>query len=61
MAKKGTDWLYIAISEIAFYMFLYYAQILLNVASNLWISSLVLWVLLNLSIVFCPVLNPRRK
>ena len=56
---KTKEWIYIIISEVAFYAFLYYAQYLLNVSANLWVSSLILWVLINVSIVFCPVINPR--
>ncbi len=45
------------ISEIAFFASLYYAQILLNVKGNLWITSLILWILINISIMHCPVLH----
>lgn len=51
---KGINW---AISEVAFFAFLYYAQSLLNVRGNLIVSSLILWILINVSIIFCPVLN----
>lgn len=50
-------WLYTAISEISFYIFLYYFQYLLGVDGNLWFSAAILWILINVSIVLCPVLN----
>lgn len=61
MVKDTKFWIYTVISELAFYAFLYYLQILLNVQANLWVSSLILWVLMNLSIVFCPVLDSCMK
>jgi hypothetical protein len=54
----GKIWTYTIISEVAFYAFLYYVQMLLGVGGNLWVSSIILWILLNLSIVLCPVINP---
>lgn len=57
MDKQTKFWVYTIIAEVSFYAFLYYVQMLLKVDADLWVSSLVLWVLLNLSIVFCPVLN----
>ena len=53
--SKFQNWLYTAIAEVSFYFLLYYIQTLLEVAGNLWVTSLILWALANLSIVFCPV------
>lgn len=59
--KRSNESLHWAISEIALYAFLYYVQFLLGVETNLWLSSLILWILLNLSIVFCPVIRRCSK
>ena len=59
MAKAKKQGFHIVVSEAAFFAFLYYAQLLLKVEGNLWLSSLILWALLNLAIIFCPVLNKR--
>jgi hypothetical protein len=48
-----------AIAEIAFFAFLYYAQYLLKVEANLWISSLILLVLANIALAYCPVLGKK--
>lgn len=42
------------VAEVAFFAFLYYVQDLLKIEGNLWISSLVMFVLLNVSILACP-------
>ena len=47
------------IAEIAFFAFLYYVQYLLKVEANLWISSLILLVLANIALAFCPVLGKK--
>lgn len=49
------DWVYAAIAEVSFFAILYYAQYLLKVEGNLWISSLILWILINIAIILCPV------
>ncbi len=56
--KEGAYWV---VSEAAFYAFLFYIQVLLKVDGNLWVSSLVLWMLLNVSIIFCPVVRKCFK
>jgi hypothetical protein len=61
MADKTKDWTYGIISEVAFYAFLYYLLYLLNVGGNLWVSSLILWALMNISIVLCPVVRKCYK
>ncbi len=58
MANK---YAYGIISEISFFALLYYAQYLLNVDGNLWVSSLFLWVLSNISIAFCPAMGKCHK
>ncbi len=55
--SAGKEWFYGIVAETAFYAFLYYTQYLLGVEANLWVSSFVLWALLNISIVFCPLLR----
>jgi hypothetical protein len=57
-AKK---WIYGIVAEASFFLFLYYVQTLMEIEGNLWISSFVLWALLNLSIVFCPVVRRCYK
>ncbi len=61
MAGKTKEWAYGFVSEAAFFGFLYYAQYLLGVEGNLWLSSLILWLLLNISIVLCPVVRKCWK
>jgi hypothetical protein len=61
MTDKTKEWVYGLISEAALFTFLYYAQYLLKVQGNLWISSLILGVLLNISIVLCPVIRKCYK
>jgi hypothetical protein len=55
--NKNENMLYWIISELTFFAFLYYAQYLLKVEEPLWLSSFILWVLLNASIIFCPVIR----
>jgi len=61
MKKKIKEWGYGVISEVALFAFLYYVQYLLKVEANLWISSLILWVLLNIAIILCPVVRKCYK
>ena len=61
MSQQKNKMLAGAIAEIAFYAFLYYAQYLLKVEANLWISSLILLVLANIAVAYCPVLGNRCK
>ncbi len=61
MADKTKEWIYGIISEVSLFAFLYYLQYLLKVSGNLWLSSAILWVLLNLSIVLCPVIRKCYK
>lgn len=61
MNKHEKEWAYGILSEASFYAFLYYVQMLLNVEGDLWVSSLILWALMNLSIVFCPVVRKCYK
>ncbi len=64
MAKKQKSknvWLWI-ISEVAFYFFFWYALWLLEVdIVNLWAGALVLWILINASMLFCPVVKKCYK
>ncbi len=55
------EWVLGIISELAFFGFLFYVQMFLKVDGNLWISSVILWVLLNISIVLCPVFRKCHK
>ncbi len=59
--NKTKEWIYGIISEISFFAFLYYVQSLLKVGGNLWVSSLILWALINLSLMFCPVMGKCQK
>lgn len=61
MANKAKEWIYGLISEASLYFFLYYIQYLLRVTGNLWWSSVVLWILLNIAIVLCPVVRKCYK
>lgn len=55
------NWINWIISEVSFFAFLYYAQYLLDVGGNVLLSTLVLWILLNISIIFCPVIKSCYK
>jgi len=61
MAVSIKEWFYGIISEVSFYAFLFYVQVIFRAEGNLWISSLILWVLLNVSIVLCPVVRKCYK
>lgn len=61
MSGKTKEWAYTAVSEAAFFGFLYYAQYLLKVEGNLWVSSAILWILLNITIALCPVVRKYYK
>ena len=58
---KNNEGIYWIISEAALYFFLYYVQMLLNVQGNLWVSSLILGILINLAIVLCPIIRRCYK
>lgn len=60
-SSKKNEITYWIVSETAFYGFFYYIQYLLKIEGNLWISSLALWVLINISIIFCPVVRKCYK
>lgn len=55
------EWAYGIVAESSFFGFLYYAQYLLKVEGNLWLSSFILWSLMNLAIVLCPVVRRCYK
>lgn len=57
MTDRTKEWVYGIIAEASFFGFLYYVQYLLKVNGNLCISSAILWALLNVSIVLCPVVR----
>lgn len=59
--NKTKEFVYGVISEVSFFAFLYYVQYLFGVLGNLFLNSLVLWVLVNLSITFCPVVRRCYK
>ena len=60
--KEKTEWYtYGVLAEAAFFATLYYVQYLLSVEGNLWISTLILWVLINASIILCPVVRKCYK
>jgi hypothetical protein len=54
---QKAEWPHGIIAELSFFGFLYYAQYLLEVDGNLWISSAILWTFLNIAIFLCPVLR----
>ncbi len=59
--KTSEWWSYGILSEVAFYVLLYYGEMLLKVDGNLWWSALVLWVLANIAILSCPMLRKCSK
>lgn len=56
--KEKNNWI---VSEVSFFAFLYYVQHLLSVEGSLLLSTFILWSLLNLSIIFCPVVRGYYK
>jgi len=54
---SGKDWIWAAVSEAALYFFFVYAQYLVGVQTNIWLSSLVLLILINLCWFACPVMR----
>lgn len=67
MAKKSSICAYpgkpseYIIPEVAFYAATYYLLHVLNVEGNLWIKALILFVLINVAILTCPVMKACRK
>lgn len=57
MEYTNKDWFFIGLSEAALYAFFYYTLSVLGAAGNIWIHSLVLLVLINLSLFLCPVVK----
>jgi len=49
------------IPEIAFYASVYYLLHVLQVPGNLWVKSLVLFVLINVAMLTCPMMKARFK
>ena len=52
--SKACLWIHGIISQVAFFAFLFYLQYVLKVEGCLWLSTLILWVLLNISMMLCP-------
>ncbi len=61
MKEKTKNTIYSIIAELSFFGFLYYVQYLLKIEGNLFVSSAILWALLNISIVLCPVIKKCYK
>jgi hypothetical protein len=61
MDNKTKEWTYGLIAELSFFGFLYYVQYLLKVEGNLWVSSAILWSLLNIAISLCPIVRKCYK
>ena len=55
------EWFNYIIAELSLFIFLYYVKYLLSVNNNLWISSLILLILLNISIGLCPLIKKCKK
>lgn len=55
------EWIFAVFSEAALYAFLFYTQMLLRVEGDLWVSSIILWLLLNAAILLCPVVRMCYK
>ena len=48
-------WIHTVISELALFGFLYYTQLYFGATGDLIKNTIVLWVLLNLAVVLCPL------
>jgi len=60
MVKKKCEgvscgWIKTLISELALFGFFYYLQLYLGVRENLVNNTIVLWGLLNLTVILCPL------
>ena len=55
---NGKDYI---IPEIAFYAATYYLLHVLQVPGNLWVKSLVLFVLINVAMLTCPLMSSCMK
>jgi len=49
------------IPEVAFYASVYYLLYILQVPGNLWVKSLVLFVLINVAMLTCPMMQACMK
>lgn len=58
---SGKDTFWALISELALFFFFYYALYLLGVQANMWLGSLVLLVLINVSWFTCPLVRKHCK
>ena len=52
--KTGKDWFLAVVSEVALYFFFWYGLYVLGASVNLWLASLILLVLINVSWFTCP-------
>ena len=54
--KTAKDWVFLIISEVAFYFFfVFLTQIIDSSQPNVWYVAFVLWILINIAIALCPV------
>ncbi|PIN73639.1 hypothetical protein COV20_05440 [Candidatus Woesearchaeota archaeon CG10_big_fil_rev_8_21_14_0_10_45_16] len=53
----AADWVWGVVSELALYGLFWYGQLLLGVTGNLYVTSLILLVLTNLSFFACPIIR----
>ena len=58
---KIKESIYGIIAEASFYGFIYYALYLLKIEGNLSLNALILFILMNISIMFCPVVRKCYK
>ncbi|MBU0456704.1 MAG: hypothetical protein ABH824_03245 [Nanoarchaeota archaeon] len=52
---SSKEWFLALVSEAALFVFFWYLLGILSVPGNLYVSSLVLLVLINVSVILCPV------
>ena len=55
--QNHMEWAHTVVSAIALYACIYYAQHLFGVEGNLWLSSLILWLLINVVFIFSPFMR----
>lgn len=55
------EWIYWVLSEAAFYGFFVYLLVLLQIKANAWLAGLLLWALINVSILACPLVRKCTK
>lgn len=55
------SWVLCVIAEVALFAFIYYLQFVFKIFYGTWLNALILWVLINGSIMFAPIVAKYLK